>query len=136
MSEFIAHGRETQGTEPSQYLEEKKTKQARRKARRRDSPSSGERTGKSPNHSHVIGVNRCVGGVAGPALTLFTKGREVKNLFHSRTPLGRATRGGESPVGEMEEASWGRYLSTVGLEKPCGNLGGPPSKAEYASSYR
>jgi hypothetical protein len=25
MSEYIAYGRETQGTEPSQYLEEKKT---------------------------------------------------------------------------------------------------------------
>ena len=97
MSEYIAHGRDTQGTEPSQYLEEKKTN--------RDSPSSGERTGKSPNHSHVIGVNRCVGGVVGSVWTLFTKGREVKNLFHSRTPLGRATRGGESPVGEMREAS-------------------------------
>jgi hypothetical protein len=97
MSEYIAYGRDTQGTEPSQYLEEKKTN--------RDSPSSGERTGKSPNHSHVIGVNRCVDGVVGPVLTLFTKGREVKNLFHSRTPLGRATREGESPVGEMEEAS-------------------------------
>jgi hypothetical protein len=62
--------------------------------------------------------------------------REVRNHFYSRTPLGRATRGGESPVGEMGVASWGRYLSTVGLEEPCGNLGGPPSKAKYASSYR
>ena len=128
MSEYIAHGRDTQGTEPSQYLEEKKTN--------RDSPSSGERTGKSLNHSHVIGVNRCVGGVAGPVWVSFTTGREVKNLFHSRTPLGRAVREGENPVGEMEEASWDRNLSTVGLEKPCGNLGGPPSKAEYGSDYR
>ena len=66
----------------------------------------------------------------------FTVHREVKNLTHSGTLLGRATRGGESPVGEMGQASWGGYLSTVGLEKPCGNLGGPPSKAKYASSYR
>ena len=102
----------------------------------RDSPSSGERTGKSLNLLHVIGVNRCAVGVAGPVWVSFTGGREVKNLFHSRTPLGRATRGGESPVGEMEEASWSRHLSTVGLEKPCGNLGGPPSKAEYAIGYR
>ena len=128
MSQYIAHGRDTQGTEPSQYLEEKKSN--------RDSPSSGERTGKSLNHSHVRGVNRCVDGVAGLVWLEFTLWREVKNLSHSRTPLGRATRGGESPVGEMGKASWGRNLSTVGLEKPCGNLGGPPSKAEYASSYR
>jgi hypothetical protein len=33
----------TQGTETSKYLEEKKTNS--------DSPSSGERTGNSPNHS-------------------------------------------------------------------------------------
>ena len=108
----------------------------RRRNQIRDSPSSGERTGKSPNLAHVIGVNRCVDGVVGPVWLMFTHQREVKNLIHSRTPLGRATREGESPVGEMQEASWDGYLSTVGLEKPCGNLGGPPSKAEYASSYR
>ena len=102
----------------------------------RDSPSSGERTGKSLNRRHVIGVNRCGVGVAGPVWVSFTRGREVKNLTYSRTSLGRVTRGGESPVGEMGEASWNGYLSTVGLEKPCGNPGGPPSKAEYASSYR
>ena len=73
----------------------------------RDSPSSGERTGKSLNRPHVIGVNRCVVGVVGPALVWISRtGREVKNLIYSRTPLGRATRGGESPVGEMDEASW------------------------------
>ena len=67
---------------------------------------------------------------------VFTGHREVKNLSFSGTPLGRAARGGESPVREKRQASWERYLSTVGLEKPCGNLGGPPSKAKYASSYR
>jgi hypothetical protein len=108
----------------------------RRRNQIRDSPSSGERTGKSLNHSHVTGVNRCVGGVAGLVRLTFTSWREVKNLFHSRTPLGRAITEGENPVGEMEEASWDRYLSTVGLEKPCGNPGGPPSKAKYGSSYR
>ncbi len=37
---------------------------------------------------------------------------------------------GDSPVGEkVEDPSW--YLSTTRLEKPCGNLGGPSSKAEY-----
>ena len=84
----------------------------------------------------MTGVNRCAVGVAGLALLEFTLWREVKNLNHSRTPLGRAIEEGENPVGEMGGASWGRHLSTVGLEKPCGNPGGPPSKAEYASSYR
>ena len=128
MSESIGYGRETRGTEPSQYPEEKKSN--------RDSPSSGERTGKSLNSSHVTGVNRCVVRVAGLVWLVFTHWREVKNHFHSRTPLGRAITEGENPVGDRGEASWGRNLSTVGLEKPCGNLGGPPSKAEYASSYR
>ena len=67
---------------------------------------------------------------------VFTGHREVTNLFVSGTPLGRAARVGESPVRENEQASWERYLSTVGHEKPCGNLGGPPSKAKYGSSYR
>ena len=79
----------------------------------------------------MIGVNRCVVGVVGPVWVRFTSGREVKNLIYSRTPLGRTTKEGESPVGDMDEASWSRNLSTVGLEKPCGNLGGPPSKAKY-----
>ena len=85
---------------------------------------------------HVTGVNRCAIGVAGLVWLEFTLWREVKNLSHSRTSLGRTITEGENPVGDMGEASWGRHLSTVGLEKPCGNLGGPPSKAEYASSYR
>ena len=55
----------------------------------------------------------------------------VINLLHSGTPLGRATRGGESPVREMRQALLAWYLSTVGHEKSCGNLGGPSSKAEY-----
>ena len=38
----------TRGTETSKYPEEKKEKF--------DSPSSGERTGKSPNHALVYGV--------------------------------------------------------------------------------
>ncbi len=80
---------------------------------------------------HVIGVNRCAVGVAGLAWLAFTGWREVKNHFHSRTPLGRAITEGENPVGDMGVASWGRHLSTVGLEKPCGNLGGPPPKAKY-----
>ena len=49
----------------------------------------------------------------------------------SRTPLERATTGGESPVGERGRLSV-MYLSTAGHEKPCGKLGGPSSKAKYS----
>ena len=55
----------------------------------------------------------------------------VRNLPYSGMPLGRATRGGESPVREMRQAPLVGYLSTVGHEKSCGNLGGPSSKAKY-----
>ena len=56
--------------------------------------------------------------------------------MYSGTLLGRATGGGESPVHEMRVDSEAEYLSTVGHEKSRGNLGGPPSKAKYLSSYR
>ena len=64
----------------------------------------------------------------------------VKNLFFSRRSLERATIGGESPVGEKEEAP-DAFLSTTGHEKSRGKLGGPPSKAKYhwrpiANQYR
>ena len=42
MGEYISHRSETCGSDTSQYAEEKKS--------RRDSHSSGERSGKSPNH--------------------------------------------------------------------------------------
>jgi hypothetical protein len=48
--------------------------------------------------------------------------------------LGRATREGESPVYEIIPALLVRHLSTVGHEKPCGKLGGPPPKAKYVIS--
>ena len=54
--------------------------------------------------------------------------------MHRRKPLGRATGEGESPVFEMRVAPSGEYLSTVGHEKSCGKLGGPPSKAKYESA--
>ncbi len=52
-SEFIGLVKQTQGSETSQYLEEKKTMS--------DSRSSGERTGRSLNRFHASDV-----GVAGP----------------------------------------------------------------------
>ena len=53
------------------------------------------------------------------------------NREHRRRLLGRAAREGESPVSEMLLALCAGYLSTVGHEEPCWNLGGPPSKAKY-----
>ena len=127
MPESIGYGGDTQGTEPSQYLKEKKTSVIPQVA----ASERGE-----VQTQAVQGVNRCGLGVVRPVRMLFTERREVKNLMCSGTPLGRATRVGESPVHETHEASWDGVLSTVGLEKPCGKPGGPPSKAKYASSYR
>ena len=42
----------------------------------------------------------------------------------------RPTIDGYSPVRERK-ISLDRYLSRAGHEKPCLNLGGPPSKAKY-----
>jgi len=52
-SEYIGLTEQTRGSETSQYPEEKKTTS--------DSPSSGERTGKSLNRNHASAF-----GVAGP----------------------------------------------------------------------
>ncbi len=46
--------------------------------------------------------------------------------------LESSAKEGESPVNETCLALWGNVLSTTGHEKPCGNLGGPPSKAKYS----
>ena len=54
----------------------------------------------------------------------------VRNHFVSGRSLGRATGEGESPVC-VNEMTLRWYLSTAGHEKPCWNLGGPPSKAKY-----
>ena len=88
--------------------------------RTRDSLSSGERTGKSPNHAS------CVWGCRASKCG-------VRNCIYSRTTLGRSATEGESPVGEIGAAPW-RYLSRAGHEKPCLNLGGPPSKAKYETA--
>ena len=72
----------------------------------------------------------CHSGVIGNILGRLTRPGEVTNLNSSRRTLGRAAIGGDSPVGERAETS-GVYLSTTGHGKPCGKLGGPPSKAKY-----
>ena len=58
--------------------------------------------------------------------------RNSVTVRYSRRGLERPAIGGDSPVGEM--LNWVRgILSTTGHEKPCGNLGGPSSKAKYDS---
>jgi hypothetical protein len=51
----------------------------------------------------------------------------------SGTVLGRPAEEGESPVCEIPMTPIA-YLSTAGHEKPCWNLGGPPSKAKYETA--
>ena len=72
----------------------------------------------------------CPLGVVTHVCSNLSMEREVKNLILSQMNLERTTEEGESPVGEREKAS-GMLLSTTGHEEPCGNLGGPPSKAKY-----
>ena len=48
--------------------------------------------------------------------------------------LERPAREGESPVEEAMRCAWLSYPSTTGHEKPCGKLGGPPSKAKYVNA--
>ncbi len=45
--------------------------------------------------------------------------------------LERPTKEGDSPVTEKREIFVFISLSTMGHVEPCGNLGGPPSKAKY-----
>ena len=57
--------------------------------------------------------------------------QEVKNLHHSRSVLESSTIEGDSPVDEMVADFFIVFPSTTGHVKPCGNLGGPSSKAKY-----
>ena len=82
----------------------------------------------------MIGLYRCAVGVGGRIWAGYRTGRGVRNREYRRRLLGRATGEGESPVSEMLLAPWGAALSTVGHEKSCGKLGGPPSKAKYESA--
>lgn len=126
VGEHIAHASHTRGTEPSQYPEEKKPK--------RDSQSSGERNGRSPNRMGVKAVWRCLCGVVGFIRAVHTSRRGVTNALYSGMPLGRATREGDSPVCDMRRTPWDGLLSRAGHEKSCLNPGGPPSKATYETA--
>jgi hypothetical protein len=48
----------------------------------------------------------------------------------SSNALGRAAKEGDSPVDEMK-LGLRSIPSTMGLENPCGNPGGPSSKTKY-----
>ena len=74
---------------------------------------------------------RCPAGVTGANRFRVRTERRETNRSPSRRVLERPTKGGDSPVGERAEARWVCFLSTMGHEKPCGKLGGPPSKAKY-----
>jgi hypothetical protein len=107
----------------------------------RDSPSSGERTGKSPNRAGVIARGRCSRGVVGRYRAGPRSGREVSNPCCSRTALERQAIQGDSPVGNTARTSSVAFLSTTGHEEPRGKPGGPPPKAKYpqrpiANEYR
>ena len=79
-TEYIGVQSETQGTEPSKYLEERKSTEIPLVA-------ASER-GDSPNRRYCLrGCRACKCGVT--------------KLKHSRTTLGRSATEGESPVGEM-----------------------------------
>ena len=73
-----------------------------RKRNRRDSPSSGERKGKSLNLNCAIGVSCCSLGVVGFYVPDLTVRSEVTKLMHSGSPLERDAREGDSPVREMQ----------------------------------
>ncbi len=68
--------------------------------KRNDSPSSGERTGKSPNLYHLIAGRRCDKGVVGPEIEKRPLLASVTNREFSQMPLERAAKEGESPVDE------------------------------------
>jgi hypothetical protein len=46
--------------------------------------------------------------------------------------LERSAIDGDSPVTKMAYPPWVCFPSTMGPVKPCGKLGGPPSKAKYS----
>ena len=119
--ESIGWVERTEGSEPSQYLEEEKTIVI-------PSVAASEHGRAQTGGSDSIGV---VGLPQGAA-------REVSKPGRSRRLLERTTIEGDSPVGETgckprrrnERGSLVWFLSTTGHVEPCGNLGGPSSKAK------
>ena len=108
-TEYIGVERLTRRTETSQYPEEEKANS--------DSPSSGERTGRSLNRRGFGYV-----GVVGPALWITRRNRSC---------LESSAREGESPVG-VSQLILVVSLSTTGPEKSRRKLPAPSGKAKYS----
>ena len=90
--------------------------------RREDSPSSGERTGRSPNRRGGTGCRRCRGGV-GRATGAPRQGGRPGSPRRSRRLLERAAGAGESPVGDASGGgvpSLREYRRTRGIRREAG----------------
>ena len=90
--------------------------------RREDSPSSGERTGRSPNRRGGTGCRRCRGGV-GRATGAPRQGGRPGIPRRSRRLLERAAGAGESPVGDASGGgvpSLREYRRTRGIRREAG----------------
>ena len=83
---------ETQGTEPSKYLEEKKSNEIPLVA-------ASER-GRAQT-INMQGLYRCIGGVVGLYRVWYKTDCGVRNLYYSRSLLGSDTEEGKSPVYEI-----------------------------------
>jgi hypothetical protein len=112
MTECIGHVRRTQGTETSQYLQERKSN---------ETPSvAASEIGSSPNPGFGLGV----AGVE-------------KELQRQRQSNGLESPAiaGDSPLGESDcPPLLSTYQSSTVLVKLRVKLGGPPSKAKYSST--
>jgi hypothetical protein len=109
-AEYIGTQSKTQGTEPSQYLQEKKSTEIPGVA--------ASETGRA----QTVVSNHC--GVVGRFIW-----ESERWVLEERYWKGRPKRV-SSPVFE-NTCPPETYLSTTGHEKSCRNLGGPPSKAQY-----
>ena len=87
----IVYGGETPGSEPSKYRQERKSK--------RDSLSSGERTGKSPNRWRAKRACVASSGLRDPQAGDALPATGEKPSYQPKG-LGRPVREGENPVGE------------------------------------
>ena len=79
-----------------------------------DSPSSGERRGKSPNRTSSD--DRGCGPASSENKLVEVSGKVQHRRWNS---------------GRRKFVEWAGIQSTTGHEKPCGKPGGPPSKAKY-----
>jgi hypothetical protein len=95
---------------------------------RQNEQTRGSETSQYPEEKTSTEIPLVVASERGSAQFLSPeRGSEEKN--GSRTVVERLARVGESPVGETV---FFICLSSAGPEKPCANIGGPPSKAKYS----